>query len=226
MPRILIIEDDKEMQFVLSDGLQAEGYETTVAGGGNEGVARSREGNVDLVLLDLMLPDISGIDVCRQIRERNVDLPVIMLTAKTEEIDKVVGLEVGADDYVTKPFSMRELLARIRALLRRAARAQTQTIAEIAIGATTVDFAHRELRRGARSESLTRYEADLLHFLAIHRGNTVSRESILEEVWGAELNSGNRTVDNYVARLRSKLESSPARPQFILTVHGAGYKLV
>jgi DNA-binding response OmpR family regulator len=226
MPRILIIEDDKDMQFVLSDGLQAEGYETAVASEGQEGLARIRDGNVELVLLDLMLPDLSGIEVCRQIRTRNGALPVIMLTAKTEEIDKVVGLEVGADDYVTKPFSMRELLARIRALLRRSTRAEARPVAEAAIGSAVVDFAHRELRRGTRSESLTRYEADLLHFLALHRGETVSRERILEEVWGAELNSGNRTVDNYIARLRAKLEASPARPQFILTVHGSGYKLV
>ena len=226
MSKILIIEDDREMQFVLSDNLQAEGHETVAATTGAAGLQQWKAGDVDLILLDLMLPDASGIEICKQIRTQDGDTPIIMLTAKTDEIDKVVGLEVGADDYVTKPFGVRELLARVKAMLRRSARSSAQPMQECTLGDVVVDFARRELRRGRHTEKLTRYESDLLRFLAENRGESMSREKILEEVWGAELSAGNRTVDNYIARLRAKIETSPSHPRHILTVHGAGYRLV
>ncbi|MCE9613119.1 MAG: response regulator transcription factor [Lentisphaerae bacterium] len=226
MAKILVVEDDPNLQFVLSDNLGADGYDVAVAATGREGIARALGGSVDLMLLDLMLPDISGLEVCRAVRARDASLPILILTAKSDEVDKVVGLEVGADDYITKPFGMRELLARVRAALRRRRGPEPDTIAECWIGAARLDFNTRELVRGNQTDSLTRYECDLARFLAAHRGQTVERERILAEVWGEEPTSGNRTVDNYIARLRAKVEPIPATPRFIITVHGTGYKLV
>ena len=227
MPKLLVVEDDTDMQFVLADGLQAEGFAVECVAGGREAIAKALSGAFDLVLLDLMLPDISGIEVCKLIRAEDRALPIVILTAKGTEIDKVVGLEVGADDYVTKPFGMRELVARIKAVLRRAGRLYAEECAECVIGDARVDFRTRELVRGEARIRLTRHENSLLRFLAQHRGQAVSRSRILEEVWHTrESSEGNRTVDIYIARLRSKIESDPANPRHILTVRGLGYKLV
>jgi DNA-binding response OmpR family regulator len=226
MSRILVIEDEQDMQFMLCDNLRAEGHEVEAVGTGREGLGKGLSGEYALIVLDIMLPDINGIEVCKKIRARDPLIPVVMLTAKGDEVDKVVGLEVGADDYITKPFSMREFVARVKAALRRGERAPGGAVAECAIGDARVDFARRELSRGRERISLTRCENDLLRLLATQRGETVSRRRILEAVWGSELQAGNRTVDNYVARLRGKIEPNPAQPQHILTDHGAGYRLV
>ena len=226
MARILVVEDEQDMQFLLGDNLQAEGHEVESVGTGREGIAKGLSGEFDLMILDLMLPDIGGVEVCKRIRARNTALPVIMLTAKGDEIDKVVGLEVGADDYVTKPFGMREFLARVKAALRRSERAASSPLAECAIGDGIVDFTRREIVRGKRKEKLTRYESDLLQLLAANRRQTVTRKRILQEVWGSEPASGNRTVDNYVVKLRGKIERDPDRPELLVTVHGVGYMLM
>jgi len=226
MHKILVIEDEPDMQFILSDNMESEGYEVEVASNGRRGAKRGTSGDFSLIILDIMLPDLNGIEVCKTIRSRDAATPIIMLTARGDEIDKVVGLEVGADDYVTKPFSMRELQARVKAHLRRAANIASPEISECVIGDATADLARRELVRGDKSVKLTRYENDLLRFLAENRGRVVSRQRIIDEVWNGASSSASRTIDNYVARLRSKVESSPSLPRHILTVHGEGYKLV
>jgi len=226
MARILVVEDEQDMQFVLSDNLETEGYETDVTASGREAVGKALSGEYALVLLDIMLPDINGVEVCKLIRAENATIPIVILTAKGEEIDKVVGLEVGADDYVTKPFSIRELLARIKAALRRAGQLHPEGLRECTIGKVAVSFARHEITVDERTERLTRYESDLLHFLVANRGQVVPRDRILREVWGLDPTPGNRTVDNYIARLRGRIESDPSHPQYILTVHGKGYRLV
>jgi len=226
MSKILVIEDEPDMQFVLADNLQAEGYEVGTAASGREGLRMLLGGGYDLVLLDLMLPDVGGFEVCKSIRAEDPRIPVIILTAKGEEIDKVVGLELGANDYVTKPFGMRELLARVKAALRCASQGLAEPLRECAIGDALVDFTRCEIVRGAASEKLTRYECDLLQFLAAHRGRVVSRQRIMEDVWGRRDDPSSRAVDNYVSRVRTKIEPDPSRPRHLLTVHGAGYKLV
>jgi DNA-binding response OmpR family regulator len=226
MSRILIIEDEPDMQFVLSDNLQAEGYEVGAAGTGRDGIRMLLGAEYDLVLLDLMLPDVSGFDVCKSIRAEDPRIPIIILTAKGEEIDKVVGLELGANDYVTKPFGMRELLARVKAAIRTSSQALAEPPGECVIGGARVDFSRGEVEREGAREKLTRYESELLQYLAAHRGRVVSRERILEEVWGRQADSSSRSVDNYVARVRTKIEENPSRPRHLLTVHGEGYKLL
>jgi two-component system alkaline phosphatase synthesis response regulator PhoP len=226
MNDILVIEDEKDMRFILSDSLGAEGYRVHTASEGREGLKMALTREFDLILLDIMLPDLNGIEVCKLIRAQDSKIPILMLTAKGEEIDKVVGLEVGADDYITKPFGMRELLARIKAAIRRSSQTPVEIVTECVIAGMTVDFNKSEMTQGRRKKKLTRYENDLLRFLAVHRGSVVSRNRIAEEVWGREASPSSRTVDNYIARLRSKIEPTPAEPQHILTVHGEGYKLV
>ena len=227
--RILIVEDEPDMQFLLTDALEGEGYDVVATASGVDAAERvTGDSVVDLVLLDIMLPDLDGFEVCRRIRRTNPHVQIIMLTAKGGEIDRVVGLEIGADDYVTKPFSMRELVARIKAALRRTTPVASDALARCSIGRREVDFLRREVRAGAACEKLTRYESDLLQYLAARRGVVVSREGVLKDVWGvldAEPNANNRTVDNYVARLRTKIEDTPSSPQHLLTVHGKGYKL-
>jgi DNA-binding response OmpR family regulator len=225
MAKILIIEDEEDMRFILADNLQAEGYDVEGVATGREGVARAESDEFALIILDLMLPDINGLEVCKAVRARDASTPIIILTAKGSETDKVVGLEVGADDYVTKPFGMPEFLARVKAAIRRAGGLSAQSLTECAIGDLKVDFPARELTREGRSESLTRYETELLRFLAQHRGAPVSRARILQAIWRTEPTTETRTVDNCIKRLRAKIEPVPARPRHILTVHGLGYKL-
>ena len=224
MPRILIVDDEPAIVRGLEDNLRFEGYETLAASSGEQGLARALGEAPDLVLLDVTMPGRSGWDVCRELRQRGLDVPIIMLTARGEETDRVRGLELGADDYVTKPFSLRELLARVRAVLRRPG--PRRKFEELAFGDVRVHRRGRRVTRAGREVQLTRKEYDLLVYLAGHQGDVVTRERLLDEVWGYERFPTTRTVDTHVLRLRRKLEADPDRPRFIHTVHGQGYRFV
>jgi two-component system alkaline phosphatase synthesis response regulator PhoP len=222
MPRILIVDDEPELVRGLEDNLRYEGYQTLAATDGADALALALSSAPDLVLLDIMMPRMSGWDVCRELRRRGVDVPVIMLTARAEEADRVLGLELGADDYVSKPFSLRELLARVRAVLRRPG--PRRTFEEFAFGDVRVRQRGRQVFKAGREVRMTRKEFDLLVFLLQHRGETVTREQLLDEVWGYERFPTTRTVDTHVLRLRRKFESDPDAPRWILTMHGQGYR--
>ena len=224
MARILIVDDEPAIVRGLEDNLRFEGYETLAASSGEQGLARALGEAPDLVLLDVTMPGRSGWDVCRKLRQRGLDVPIIMLTARGEEADRVRGLELGADDYVTKPFSLRELLARVRAVLRRPG--PRRKFEELAFGDVRVHRRGRRVTRAGREVRLTRKEYDLLVYLAGHQGDVVTRERLLDEVWGYERFPTTRTVDTHVLRLRRKLEADPDRPRFIHTVHGQGYRFV
>jgi len=213
MSRILLVEDDAQMARGLSYNLEAEGYEVVAAADGDEGLKRARSGGFDLVLLDVMLPRLSGFEILKKLRADGIETPVILLTARGAEMDKIAGLKLGADDYVTKPFSLGELLARIGARLRRAT-------AEV-----VVDFASLRVERGTRNARLTPTEAEILRFLVAREGEAVSRETMLAELWGVAHAAETRTLDNHVARLRRKLEEDPASPRVVQTVSGVGYRL-
>jgi two-component system alkaline phosphatase synthesis response regulator PhoP len=225
MKRILVIEDEPQMRLGLRDNLELEGYEVETAIDGNEGLAKAATFSPDLVLLDVMLPKKNGFDVCRELRARASSTPIVMLTARSAETDKVLGFELGADDYVTKPFSITELLARVRAVLRRAGTQPAHTDA-IRIGDLEVDFKLHQARRGKERVEFTAREFDLLRYLVEHTGRVVTREQILNEVWGYEEFPTTRTIDNFVAKLRQKIETLPHAPEHILTIHGSGYKFV
>ena len=216
------MDDEPEIVRGLEDNLRFEGYQTVSATNGEDGLALALSDAPDLVLLDIMMPKMSGWDVCRALRGRGVDVPVIMLTARGAEVDRVLGLELGADDYVTKPFSLRELLARVRAVLRRPG--PRQKFEEFAFGDVRIRLRGRQVFRAGREVRLTRKEFDLLVFLVEYRGEVVTRERLLDEVWGYERFPTTRTVDTHVLRLRRKFEADPDRPAWILTVHGQGYK--
>jgi two-component system alkaline phosphatase synthesis response regulator PhoP len=223
--RILVIEDEPDLLRGLELNLKAEGYKVLTASRGDAGLEQALVHRPDLLLLDIMLPGISGLDVCRELRGRGFDAPIIMLTARAEEVDRVVGLEIGADDYVTKPFGIRELMARVRVRLRRHAPVVNDD-ARLRFGDVEVNFErHEASRRGQRVE-LTGKEFELLRFLARHRGVVVTRDRLLDEVWGYENFPTTRTVDNHVLRLRQKLEENPGDPRHILSVYGEGYKFV
>lgn len=222
---ILLIEDDPSLALGLCDTLRFEGFQVAHARTGAEGVARARERKPDCIILDLMLPDTNGYRVCEKIRSQDALVPIIMLTARSQEADKIRGLESGADDYVTKPFSVGELVARIRAMFRRLERG-SRTTAEIKIGEATVDLGAQTLHRGREIIKLSFYEVQLLKLLHERAGQPVGREEILDKVWGMEAAPHNRTVDNFVVKLRKKLEPKPDEPQHILTVYGVGYRLV
>jgi DNA-binding response OmpR family regulator len=221
-PRILIIEDEPDLLRGLALNLTAEGYGVLTASRGDSGIAQALSDRPDLVLLDIMLPGMNGLDVCRELRRKGFAAPIIMLTAKAEEVDRVVGLEIGADDYVTKPFGIRELLARIRARLRR----HVTAAGGLRLGAVEIDFDKHEATRGGQKIELTGKEFDVLRLLARHRGEIVTRDRLLEEVWGYESYPTTRTVDNHILRLRQKLEEDPSNPRHILSIYGEGYKLV
>lgn len=225
MKRILVIEDEPQMLLGLRDNLELEGYEVQTAADGEEGLARAATFAPDLVILDVMLPKKNGFDVCRELRARAIATPIVMLTARSAETDKVLGLELGADDYVTKPFSITELLARVRAVLRRASGQKPP--ADVArIGEIEVDFKLHQARRGKARIEFTAREFDLLRYFVLHTGQVVTREQILNEVWGYEEFPTTRTIDNFVAKLRQKIERAPHAPEHILTIHGSGYKFV
>ena len=221
MSRILIVDDEPEIVRGLEDNLRFEGYQTSTAADGREALAVAAREAPDLILLDIMMPGLSGWDVCRELRGQGIDVPIIMLTARGEESDRVRGLELGADDYITKPFSLRELLARVRAVLRRPG--PRHKVEEFAFGDARVRPRGRQAFRAGRPVGLTRKEFELLVYLLEHRGEVVTRERLLDEVWGYERFPTTRTVDTHILRLRRKFEADPDRPAFILTVHGQGY---
>jgi DNA-binding response OmpR family regulator len=220
--KILIVDDEPEIVRGLTDNLRFEGYQTATATNGLEALDAAAREAPDLILLDIMLPAMSGWDVCRTLRARGIDVPVIMLTARGAEADRVRGLEGGADDYIAKPFSLRELLARVRAVLRRPG--PRQKAEEYAFGDVRVRPRGRQVFRAGREVALTRKEFDLLVYLLAHPGEVVTRERLLDEVWGYERFPTTRTVDTHVLRLRRKFEADPDRPAFIQTVHGQGYR--
>ncbi|MGZ6339161.1 MAG: response regulator [Candidatus Limnocylindrales bacterium] len=225
MPRsILVVDDEPTLRETLAESLEAEGFLVDQASDGREAIDRFRAGHPDLVLLDLMLPELSGVEVCRVIRQES-DVPILMLTAKSSELDKVVGLELGADDYVTKPFSLRELLARIRAILRRSEQAAgaAELAAKVALGRVQVDLAGHRLLRDGQELPLKPKAFELLAFLLRHPGQVFTRDQLLEHVWGYEYGGETRTVDVHVHWLRSQLEEDPGAPRFLHTVRGVGY---
>jgi two-component system, OmpR family, alkaline phosphatase synthesis response regulator PhoP len=221
--KILIVEDEAGLATTLRDRLRKQGYRVQIARDGLGGLLLATEEPHDLILLDWMLPGLSGLEVCEKMREGGVSTPILMLTAKRQVADKVAGLKTGADDYLTKPFQMPELLARIEALLRRGGQAAPKTVRH-QIGALCVDFGRTEVLRDGRSVSVSAKEFQLLRYFVEHRGTTLSREELLREVWGYDVTPSTRTVDVHVAWLRQKLEKDPRNPQFILTVVGLGYK--
>jgi len=223
MPKVLIVEDDEAMATALRDGFAYEGFEVSLARDGAAGLRMAGESRPDLIILDVMLPKMNGLDVCRQIRKDGSLVPVIMLTARGQEIDKVLGLKLGADDYVTKPFGFLELMARVEAVLRRgtATRPGLQTYR---FGNVEVDFRKSEARKKGRLLNLSPREFRLLEYFIQHRGQVVDRDALLDAVWGYDRAPLTRTVDMHVAKLRKKIEDSREEPRFLITVHRMGYK--
>jgi DNA-binding response OmpR family regulator len=225
MTKILIVEDEPNMVAGLRDNFEFEGYQVITAGDGVAGLERAIGESPDLVILDVMMPRMSGLDVCKQLKSKRPSIPIIMLTARGQEVDKVVGLELGADDYVTKPFSIRELLARVKAVLRRAKTAP-KTEEKYSFGEVEVNLRSCQVSRKGHSLDFSSKEFELLKYFLIHPGETLSRDRLLEDVWGYDRFPTTRTVDAHIVRLRQKVEPKPEEPRFILTVHGTGYKFV
>jgi DNA-binding response OmpR family regulator len=228
MTRILVIEDDPSIRLGLEDTLRAKGYHVVAAARGDDGLRAARERAPDLIVLDVMLPDGDGFEVCRQLKAPRSGLghvPVIMLTARGAEIDRVRGLELGADDYVTKPFSLMELLARVAAVLRRAGRAPGGEPAVLVFGDVRIDFARHEAHKAGVPLELPARAFAILKVFARRPGEVVTREQLLDEAWGYDKYPNTRTVDNHLVKLRRALEDEPERPRWLITVHGAGYRL-
>jgi DNA-binding response OmpR family regulator len=224
--KILIIEDETELISGLRLNLEFEAYEVISAEDGEAGLERALRDAPDLILLDIMLPKKDGLDVCREIRRQNVTTPIIMLTAKGEEVDKVVGLEIGADDYITKPFSLKELLARIKAQLRRGKQETTSVPSVYRFNDIEIDFIHFKIRRDGKEFDLTSLEVEILKHLVAHRGEVVSRDDLLDKIWGHEKYPSTRTIDNHILKLRKKLERDPAKTKVIFSVYGEGYRFM
>jgi two-component system, OmpR family, alkaline phosphatase synthesis response regulator PhoP len=224
-PRVLIVEDEAGLRLTLSDRLGSEGYSVETASDGEAGLASATSGGYDLIVLDVMLPRMNGFDVCRGIRQRGVTTPILMLTARGQVVDKVIGLKLGADDYLTKPFETIELMARLEALLRRRASGAQPGGDVYRFGEVLVDMRRMEVTRGGRAVDLSAREFKLLRHLIEHRGATISREALLSDVWGYDETPLTRTVDVHVAGLRQKVDN-PKSPEYIVTVHGLGYKFV
>lgn len=222
--RLLLVEDEPGLQLALSDRLVSEGYHVETAADGDTALSRASGEPFDIIVLDVMLPKRDGFDVARTLRQQGIRTPILMLTARGELVDRVVGLKLGADDYLTKPFEMMELLARLEALLRRAPASAGVALERYQFGDILVDVRKAEVTRGGSPVDLSAKEFHLLRYLIEHRGATVSREELLQQVWGYQATPSTRTVDVHVAWLRQKLEANPHVPQFILTVHGLGYK--
>jgi two-component system, OmpR family, alkaline phosphatase synthesis response regulator PhoP len=223
-PRLLLVDDEPGLRLTLTDRLASEGYRVETATDGEEGLTRATSGAHDLIVLDLMMPRLSGLDVCRLLRQRGITTPVLMLTARGQVIDKVVGLKLGADDYLTKPFETIELLARLEALLRRRTSGPQPGGAIYRFGDLVVDFRRMEVVRNGQPVDLSAREFKLLRHFIEHRGDTLSRDALLADVWGYDETPLTRTVDVHVANLRQKIETNPKSPEFILTIHGLGYK--
>lgn len=225
--KILIIEDDDSIILGLERGLQAEGYATRTARTGSDGFRLAKEFQPNLLILDLMLPGMSGLEICKRLREEGISMPVMMLTAKAEENDKVLGLELGADDYITKPFSLRELLARVKAHLRRKELGVSEDAAvrpeKFNMGEVVVDFKRHEVYRKGTVQDLTNREFRLLEYFISHPGELLTRDRLLNEIWGYEVYPTTRTVDNHILRLRKHIEPDPEHPRYIKTIRGAGY---
>ena len=226
MRKVVIVEDDEAMAVALKDGFRYEGYEVTLARDGEAGLRLSTKEKPDLIILDVMLPKMTGLDVCKKIRKDRNNVPIIMLTARGQEIDKVVGLKLGADDYVTKPFSFMELMARVEAVLRRTTGQGSLRIETFTFGDTTVDFKKGTAARGGQSLELSPREFRLLQYLIENRGEVVTRDQLLNAVWDYDNTPFTRTVDMHVAKLRRKIEDTPSNPKYIVTVHRVGYKFV
>ncbi len=225
--RALIIEDDRAMSVALCDGFGSEGFEVVCATNGEEGLKQATTCSPDIVILDVMLPRMNGLDLCRQLRAAGNDVPIIMLTARGQEADKVLGLKLGADDYVTKPFSLLELLARVETILRRRVTpANGRCIECVDFGDVHVDFRRHEASKNGTPLDLSAREFLLLAYLVAHRGEVVSRDDLLDAVWGYESMPFTRTVDTHVAKLRKKIEDDPANPRHLITVHRLGYKFL
>ena len=225
MAKILIVEDQKDMVEGLVFNLQAQGYETSVAYDGEEGLSAAVRENPDLIILDVMLPKKDGFQVCRVLRDKGFDMPILMLTARSEEADKVLGFDVGADDYLTKPFGILELSARVKALLNR----QKKPLSDIEsylFGECVLDFKHYKAEKGGVTIELTPREFAMMQLFVRNRGKVISRNTFLDKIWGYDKFPTTRTVDIHIARLRQKLEQNPDSPEFIITVHGLGYKFV
>ncbi len=227
MVNILIVEDEPAMQLGLKDNLALEGYHVEIVDDGEKGLQQIKTGKYHLVLLDVMLPKISGFDVCKAARAADISTPIILLTARGEEIDKVLGLEFGADDYITKPFSVRELLARIKAMLRRnQSNGYSQENQFIALGRLQIDFNAFVAKENEIEIKLSHKEFEILNYLVANKNKLITRHDLLQKVWGYDEDITTRTVDNFIARIRQKIEENPNQPKVILTVHGSGYKLV
>lgn len=224
--RVLLVEDEPGLVMTLTDRLTSEGYEVMSAGDFESALQLASTQPIDLAILDVMLPGRDGFEVCRALRGRGIEAPILMLTARSEVVDKVVGLKMGADDYLTKPFEMAELLARIEALLRRAHRPLSTSPHSYAFSSVRVDLRGAAVTRAGEQVQLSSLEFKLLRHLIAHRGEVLSRETLLDEVWGYDQTPFTRTVDVHIASLRAKLEENPSKPEFILTVHGLGYKFV
>lgn len=225
MSKILIVEDEPAMVAGLRDNFEFEGYEVISAADGAEGLARALSDSPDLVVLDVMMPRMSGLEVCKQLKAKRPSIPIIMLTARGQEVDKVVGLELGADDYVTKPFSIRELMARVKAVLRRSHTVPKEED-RYSFGDAEVDLKKCRVTRAGREVDFSTTEFELLKYFVTHSGEILSRDRLLEDVWGYESYPTTRTVDAHLVRLRQKLEPNPEQPRFFLTVHGTGYRFV
>ena len=225
MKKILIIEDDPAIRTGLKETFTTEGYNVSDAETGTKGFELAGKQNFDLIVLDLILPGKDGIEICKDLRSDGVKTPIIMVTSRKEEIDKILGLEIGADDYVTKPFSIRELLARVKALIRRSTY-EPGEIEEVAFANLKIDFKKQEMLKGENPVRLSATEYRILHYFIDHEGEVISRDKFLDEVWGYDSYPTTRTVDNYILSLRKKIEDDPAKPKHLLTIHKVGYKFV
>jgi DNA-binding response OmpR family regulator len=228
MKKILIVEDELNMVNGLKDNLEFEGYEVDTAMEGNSGLQKILQSRYDLILLDIMLPEVSGFDICKAARREGVNTPIILLTAKGEEIDKVLGLEFGADDYITKPFSLRELLARIKAILRRASTVKDENAEPefVRVGNLKVNFRNYMALEAGKEIKMSHKEFGILHYLYMNAGKIIQRDDLMSDVWGIEYDISTRTVDNFILKLRQKIEVDPNNPKIIITVHGIGYKMI
>ncbi len=225
MNKILIIEDDASITHGLKEVLQEEHFKILTESDGEEGFRRAKRETVDLIILDVMLPGKNGTEICSDLRKEGITTPILMLTSKGAEIDKVTGLELGADDYVTKPFSIRELIARVKALLRRQ-KELLKEITETSFGDVSVDFKKQEIVKGKKKLKMSAKEFQLLKYFIEREGDVISRDQLLDDVWGYDTMPTTRTVDNYILSLRKKIEANPSKPKHLLTVHTAGYKFV
>ncbi|MFH0989395.1 MAG: response regulator transcription factor [bacterium] len=226
MKKILVIEDEPAMRRGLKHNLELEGYEVRTIADGEAGLRSIVSQPFDLAILDIMLPRMSGFDLCKAARAQGVKIPILMLTAKGEEVDKIIGLELGADDYVIKPFSLRELLARVKALIRRSEGTFSADPERVSLGSVEINFREYTAQRDGIPLTMTPKEIEVLRYLWLNQNKTISRDELLTKVWGYDQSMNSRTVDNFIVRLRHKLEHDPSHPRYILTIHGVGYKFV